>query len=158
MPKLKKKAHTEVKSSPISGKGCFALSSIPKGFIIDEFIGEVLSLKEGKKRIEALPDRLNLKVIEVEDRCMIFYKPSVSKSPIWFTNHSCSPNSEIVILGGRNSQRAILSAIKPIPKGEEITCDYGETHHEGKVRCKCSPGCKRMLALLFFVLLNVLSQ
>ncbi|MFL6699277.1 MAG: hypothetical protein ACJ8GJ_19095 [Vitreoscilla sp.] len=32
-----------------------------------------------------------------------------------------------------------LRAIEP---GEEITVNYGQTHHEGKLRCRCgAPNC-----------------
>jgi SET domain-containing protein len=36
--------------------------------------------------------------------------------------------------------------LKPIKKGEELTCNYGETHHDGKLKCRCgAPNCKGFL-------------
>ena len=33
-------------------------------------------------------------------------------------------------------------ALRAIAPGEEITVNYGETHHEGKLRCQCgAPNC-----------------
>jgi len=29
-----------------------------------------------------------------------------------------------------------------VAPGEELTANYGETHHEGQLRCRCgAPGC-----------------
>jgi hypothetical protein len=36
--------------------------------------------------------------------------------------------------------------LRNIAIDEEITVDYGETHHEGKLACQCgAPGCKGRL-------------
>jgi SET domain-containing protein len=38
--------------------------------------------------------------------------------------------------------RVELYALRDLIAGEEITIDYGETHHEGRLRCRCgTPGC-----------------
>jgi len=55
-----------------------------------------------------------------------------------FTNHSCQPNARLVIRDGRIE----FYAVKPIAVGDEVTVNYGETHHEGKLECRCgAPGC-----------------
>ena len=55
-----------------------------------------------------------------------------------YTNHSCVPNARLRIDHGRVEFYA-LTRISP---GEEITVNYGETHHEGKLACRCrAPGC-----------------
>lgn len=37
-------------------------------------------------------------------------------------------------------------ALRVIEVGEELTVDYGETHHDGKLACRCSaPGCRGAL-------------
>jgi SET domain-containing protein len=28
-------------------------------------------------------------------------------------------------------------SLRPIKAGEELTCDYGETHHDGRLPCRC---------------------
>ena len=63
---------------------------------------------------------------------------SGSTDPLRFTNHSCQPNAVLRIRQGRVE----FYAMRDIAPGEEITVNYGETHHEGKLRCRCgAPGC-----------------
>ena len=39
-----------------------------------------------------------------------------------------------------------LIGIRDIDPGEEICADYGESHHEGRLRCRCgAPNCKGRL-------------
>jgi SET domain-containing protein len=59
-----------------------------------------------------------------------------------YINHSCSPNTFIRICYGRVE----FYALRDIAAGEELTADYGETHHEGKLPCCCgSPNCRGAL-------------
>ena len=63
---------------------------------------------------------------------------SQSTDPLRFTNHSCRPNASLRIRQGRVE----FYAMRDLAPGEEITVDYGETHHDGKLRCRCgAPGC-----------------
>jgi SET domain-containing protein len=65
---------------------------------------------------------------------------SRSTDPMRFTNHSCQANARLCIRQGRVE----FYALRDIAAGEEITVDYGETHHEGQLRCRCgAPGCRR---------------
>jgi SET domain-containing protein len=48
-------------------------------------------------------------------------------------NHSCRPNARLCIRQGRVE----FYALRDIAPGEEITVDYGETHHEGTLACRC---------------------
>jgi SET domain-containing protein len=50
-----------------------------------------------------------------------------------FTNHSCGPNAHLCIRNGRVE----FYALRDIAPGEEITVNYGETHHKGRLRCQC---------------------
>ena len=58
---------------------------------------------------------------------------------LWrFLNHSCRPNARLQIRDGRIE----FYALRAIVPGEEITVNYGETHHEGTLACRCgAPGC-----------------
>ncbi|MEZ5564860.1 MAG: SET domain-containing protein-lysine N-methyltransferase [Gammaproteobacteria bacterium] len=39
--------------------------------------------------------------------------------------------------------RAEFYALRRIATGEELTVDYGNSHHNGQLRCKCSAaGCR----------------
>ena len=55
-----------------------------------------------------------------------------------FTNHSCQPNGRLSIQDGRIA----FYALRDIAVAEEITVAYGETHHAGRLACRCgAPGC-----------------
>ncbi len=50
-----------------------------------------------------------------------------------FINHSCAPNTFM----RRTKDRAEFYALRAIAKGEELTVDYEDSHHEGRLRCRC---------------------
>ncbi len=53
-----------------------------------------------------------------------------------WANHSCRPNAESDVVGGK----VILRAIRNIRPGDEITYDYGEEYFElflKRAGCKC---------------------
>lgn len=55
-----------------------------------------------------------------------------------WVNHSCDPNSEIVMLNGG---LAMLS-LRDIEAGEELTCNYNKTEIGGcAVACTCGSDC-----------------
>jgi SET domain-containing protein len=55
-----------------------------------------------------------------------------------YTNHSCAPNARLCIRQGRVE----FYALRDVAVGEEITVNYGQTHHEGRLACRCgAPGC-----------------
>jgi uncharacterized protein len=67
---------------------------------------------------------------------------SGSADPMRFTNHSCKPNARLCIRNGRVE----FYALRAIASGEEITVDYGDTHHEGRLACRCgAPVCRGAL-------------
>jgi uncharacterized protein len=50
-----------------------------------------------------------------------------------FVNHSCSPNTFMRIYRGRVE----FYSLRDIQCGEELTCNYGKSHHDGKRPCTC---------------------
>ena len=115
------------------GLGFFTLEPIPRGKRIIEYTGKRVSNEEVDKR----------------NRGKYFFglnsKSSIDGSPRWNTaryiNHSCRPNTEVLITGGRIwvwSKRAIKA-------GEELTYNYGKEYFDEHIkpkgcRCeKCSP-------------------
>ena len=64
---------------------------------------------------------------------------SQSSHPMRCTNHSCQPTARLTIRGGRVESFVLV----PIAPGDQITVDYGETHHEGRLACRCGAhGCR----------------
>jgi len=126
-----------VKASRIDGQGAFAAERIPPRLKIGEIRGESISVQEA--RIRATRSE-RIMIVELSARKAIDF--SKSTDPMRYTNHSCRPNARLVIRNGRVEFYA-RHAIGP---GEEITVDYGETHHEGKLACRCgAPGCRGAL-------------
>jgi SET domain-containing protein len=122
-----------VKPSAIDGQGAFAAEAVPARRKIGEIRGESISVKEARRRAKGLE---RIMIVEVSERRAI--DASVSQDPLRFTNHSCQPNASLRIRQGRVE----FYAMRPLLPGEEITVNYGETHHEGRLACRCgAPGC-----------------
>ena len=126
-----------VAASRIDGQGAFAAEAIPPRLKIGEIRGESISVQEA--RIRATRHE-RIMIVEVSTRKAIDF--SRSSDPMRYTNHSCQPNARLVIRNGRVE----FYARRAIERGEEITVDYGETHHEGRLACRCgAPGCRGAL-------------
>lgn len=122
-----------VAPSTIDGHGCFAAEPIPSRRKIGEIRGEPLTVKEARLRAKR---QRRIMMVEVSARTAI--DVSQSTHALRFTNHSCRPNAALRIVQGRVE----LYALRDLAAGEEITANYGETHHEGRLRCRCgAPGC-----------------
>ncbi len=126
-----------VRPSLIDGHGVFAAEFIPPRLKIGEIRGEAITCAEGRRRAAGLH---RIMIVEISPRTAI--DASKSTDPMRFTNHSCQANARLAIIAGRIE----FYALRPIAPGEEITVNYGVTHHEGKLRCRCgAPGCVGML-------------
>jgi SET domain-containing protein len=122
-----------VKRSPIDGFGVFALEPVPKWHKIGEVRGESITVAEARRRAATLE---RIMIVEVSAKKAIDLARSTD--PMRFTNHSCQPNGQLRISEGRIE----FYALRDIAPGEEITVAYGETHHEGRLACRCgAPGC-----------------
>jgi SET domain-containing protein len=131
------KYRVDVRPSAIDGQGAFAGEPIPGRRKIGEIRGESISVAEARRRVKGLA---RIMVVEVSERRAI--DASTSQDPLRFTNHSCRPNATLRIRQGRVE----FYAMRDLAVGEEITANYGETHHEGTLRCRCGvPGCMAML-------------
>jgi uncharacterized protein len=127
----------DVKPSRIDGQGAFAAEPIPPRLKIGEIRGESISVVEARIRATRTE---RIMIVELSERKAIDF--SKSSDPMRFTNHSCQSNARLVIRNGRVE----FYARRAIKTGEEITVDYGQSHHEGKLACRCgAPGCKGAL-------------
>ena len=122
-----------VQPSRIDGQGAFAEEAIPARLKIGEIRGESISVQEA--RIRATRSE-RIMIVELSTRRAIDF--SRSGDPMRYTNHSCQPNARLCIRQGRVE----FYALAPIAMGDEITVNYGQTHHEGKLTCRCGAvGC-----------------
>lgn len=126
-----------VRRSAIDGFGVFAAEDVPARRKIGEIRGESISVAEARRRAHG---KARIMIVEVSARKAI--DASGSTDPMRFTNHACRPNARLQIRDGRVE----FYSLRAIRAGEEVTVDYGPTHHEGTLRCRCgAPGCERWL-------------
>ena len=118
----------DVRPSAIDGQGAFAAEPVPARRKIGEIRGEAISVDEA--RIRATRSE-RIMIVELSPRRAIDFTRSAD--PMRYTNHSCDPNARLDIRNGRVE----FYALRDIGVDEEITVDYGETHHEGRLRCRC---------------------
>ena len=117
-----------VHKSGIDGFGAFAAEAIPAHRKIGEIRGEAISVAEARERAIG---RQRIMIVEISARKAI--DASQSSDAMRFTNHGCSPNARLTIQAGRIE----FYALRAIVPGEEITVNYGQTHHEGTLACRC---------------------
>jgi len=125
-------------------KGIFAKKDIPKGAKIIEYVGNKLTKKQSEVRADEILEASRnhtmaggVYIFELNKRYDI--DGSVSWNTARFINHSCDPNAESDIIGGR----IWIIATRDIKKGEEITYDYGYDMDDYESHpCRCGkPNC-----------------
>lgn len=119
--------------SRIDGTGAFATGPIPARRKIGEMDGEIVSLRTARARAKA---RERIHIVEFDDGTAL--DGTEGASPLKYANHSCQPNVYIRLA----YRRVEFYALRAIRAGEELTANYGETQHEGRLKCRCgAPGC-----------------
>jgi SET domain-containing protein len=126
-----------VAKSAIQGKGLFTDRALRGRAKLGEFSGELISVREARKRAQGAK---RIAIVELSSTKAI--DGSKGDGPFQFINHSCDPNVFIRIAYGRVE----FYARRNIRAGEELTCDYGDSHHDGRLACRCqSSNCKRFI-------------
>jgi len=111
-----------VRRSRIHGSGVYAARRIRKGTRIVEYVGERITHAEADARYEAKgEDDGHTFLFVVGPRIVI--DAGVGGNEARFINHSCDPNCETVIEGGR----VFIEAVRTIQPGEELGYEYGLT-------------------------------
>ena len=111
-----------------AGLGLFAGEDIPKGRFVVEYWGAIVDDREanrigGKYLFELGKDR---NILGADRRNVARY-----------ANHSCAPNAEARLVGGR---RVLIFSVRKIKAGEEITYHYGPDYFSRLIRpqgCRC---------------------
>jgi SET domain-containing protein len=133
----------EVRSSKIQGRGVFAKRVIKKGELIGEYTGERITEKESDRRYPFDDDERHHTFLFQLDNGLII-DAMHGGSAVRFINHSCDPNCE----ANEEDSRMYISAIKDIPKGQELAYDYNfilEERHTPKAKAQypCYCGSKK---------------
>jgi hypothetical protein len=115
---------TSIRQSQIHGLGLFAEKDIPAGTIIWRFeplVDRLISESE----LDRLPQHVAAYVEIYSEFFPDLGVLVLSGDNDRYTNHSDDPNTEVVL---PNGPEALVRAIRDIPAGEEITCDYNVIH------------------------------
>jgi SET domain-containing protein len=110
-----------------TGLGLFATKPIKRGEFIIKYWGRRISNKEA----DEIDNRY---LFELNSRWTV--DGSTRRNVARYINHSCRPNAESDVVRGE----ILITAIKKIQPGEEITYDYGKEHFVGFIKpmgCKC---------------------
>jgi SET domain-containing protein len=127
------KYRVRVARSPIDGQGVFAAEPMPARRKIGEIRGESIAVADARRRAAG---QRRIMIVEISTRKAV--DASRSQDPMRYTNHSCAPNARLCIRDGRIE----FYALRDIAVDEEVTVNYGETHHEGRLTCRCgAPKC-----------------
>lgn len=125
--------------SGIQGRGAFATQQIRRGQRIIEYEGERISAAEADRRYdESSMTRHHTFLFTLDARTVI--DGAMNGNESIYINHSCDPNCEAVITGGR----IYIHAVRTISPGEELGYDYqyertGESDEalEKFYKCRC---------------------
>src|SRR5260370_42448108 len=121
-----------IRESQIHGTGCFAAIAFHPNEQIAEYVGERISLAEAERRRRALGEQC---ICDIDEEWAI--DGSRGGNATRYVNHSCQPNSYVVISEGH----IFLRAHREITPGEEITTDYLDELHSEQVNCRCHATC-----------------
>ncbi|GAA6142228.1 SET domain-containing protein-lysine N-methyltransferase [Hydrogenophaga sp. 5NK40-0174] len=110
----------QTRRSGVHGKGVYAVQDIAAGNRLIEYTGEVITWKEALRRHPHDPkDPNHTFYFHIDDKHVIDAKYG-GNSARWI-NHSCNPNCEADVDGGR----VFIEALRDIKAGEELFYDYG---------------------------------
>jgi len=109
----------EVRRSRVHGSGVFAAQPLKKGQHIIEYIGERISHAQADRRYATKDASDNHTFLFIVDRTTVI-DAGVDGNEARLINHSCDPNCESVIEGGR----IFIDALRNIAAGEELAYDY----------------------------------
>jgi SET domain-containing protein len=117
-----------IAKSKIDGRGCFAAIDFHKRQKVAELAGERVGRAEARKRIGT---HERIRICDVDGTVSIDAGRNGDETA--FINHSCDPNLFMRVQRGH----VLFFALRDIRAGDELSLDYGESHHDGRRRCRC---------------------
>ena len=138
MPASYRSPKTAIRSSPIHGRGLFAIRPITKGEIVAIKGGHVLD----RARLRRMRGHgVATSYIQIEDGFFVgALRAAEVRGNKLFINHSCEPN-----VGIRG--QITFVALRAVRAGEELTYDWAmEEHAAVSTRCTCGRArCRKLL-------------
>jgi SET domain-containing protein len=124
----------EVRSSPIHGRGLFAVGEFQAGEIVCVKGGYIFT----RAALDEIAPVLGPAEIQIADDLFIGPRhPAEREAAMLFTNHSCDPN--IGVQG-----QIVFVALRRIAPGEELTHDWATTDDDDySMACRCGAACCR---------------
>lgn len=128
---------TEVRQSPIHGRGLFARGNFARNEVVMVKGGHIIN----RDQLRELTARLG--PVEIQIASDLFIAPvsdNEREGSMLYSNHSCDAN--LGVCGN-----IIFVALREIAAGEELTHDWCVTDDDDySIECKCgSPKCRRTL-------------
>jgi uncharacterized protein len=125
-----------VRPSRIHGQGLFTVRRIPGRMKLGELTGV-------KRRMShALREQLQREVMQLVELGHGWALDCTEGNEFRSLNHSCQANCYLRL----SHRRVEIYSRCPIPAGQELTVDYGETMHDGGMGCRCGlPGCRSII-------------
>jgi len=126
-----------VKTSPIHGKGLFAVDAIDAGEIVCVKGGHIFN----RERLRELNRQLGPTEIQLAEDLFIGPVTAAEREgSMIFSNHSCDPN-----IGVRG--QIIFVAMRDIAVGEELTHDWATTDDDTyEMECRCNAlNCRKVI-------------
>ncbi len=145
VPAAQRGPRTEVRQSPVHGKGVFVRRAIAAGARILEYRGERISWKEALRRHPHDPQQPNHTFYFSLETGGVIDANVGGNSARWI-NHSCAPNCEAREIDGR----VFIHALRDLRAGEELFYDYHlslDERHTPRLKreyaCRCgAPDCR----------------
>jgi hypothetical protein len=138
MPNLSwRSLKSEVRQSPIHGRGLFAAADISKDEIVMVKGGHIVH----REQLQQINAQLGPVEIQIGDDLFIApVIPEEREGSMLYSNHSCDAN-----LGMRGN--IVFVALRDICAGEELTHDWCTTDDDNySVKCQCgSVSCRKVL-------------
>lgn len=108
--------------SPMQGVGAFATHRIPSGTRLVEYAGQRLTPAQAEARYpEVVGERHHTFLFAIDAEVVI--DAAVDGNEARWINHSCAPNCDAVIDGGR----IWIETIRNVSPGQELAYDYAFT-------------------------------
>lgn len=124
--------------SKIQGSGVFATRPITKNTRIVHYAGEKITTRESLRREARYLKSGHIWCFKLNR--LFVRDAAVGGNIARYINHACAPNCYTQVIG----DTIWIRAARNIRTREELTYDYA-TDGEGKVRCRCSPGCETLI-------------
>ncbi|XP_037075321.1 histone-lysine N-methyltransferase SETD2-like [Pollicipes pollicipes] len=129
---------TEVFRTELKGYGLRALQDMPAGAFIYEYVGEVLDLREFRRRRKEYSRLRYHHQYFMALRGDTIVDATERGNDSRFINHSCDPNSETQKWTVNGELRIGFFTQRPVAAGEEITFDYQLRRYGRRAqRCFC---------------------